>query len=119
MATLKEHGKKTLTGIVGGIVLAAGIVMIPYPGPGWVVVFIGLGILAREFTWAQRILDYGKGKYDAWEAWLKDQSLVVKVIFGILTCMVVIVTVWLLDGYGLINHWLSLGWDWLDSPLVR
>ena len=30
------------------------------PGPGWVVVIIGLAILATEFEWAQRILHWTK-----------------------------------------------------------
>jgi hypothetical protein len=46
--------RRHIVGIVGGVVLAAGIVMIPYPGPGWLVVFMGLAILSREFPWAQR-----------------------------------------------------------------
>ena len=33
-------------GAIGGIVLIAGVIMIPYPGPGWLVVFAGLAILA-------------------------------------------------------------------------
>ena len=59
---MKKQAKKVFIGIVGGIVLLAGIVMIPYPGPGWVVVFAGLGILSTEFEWAQRVLHYANGK---------------------------------------------------------
>ena len=33
-------------GILGGIVVAAGLVMIPFPGPGWAVVILGLAIWA-------------------------------------------------------------------------
>ncbi|WP_369794636.1 PGPGW domain-containing protein [Kutzneria sp. 744] len=38
--------------IAGFAVLALGIVLIPYPGPGWLVFFAGLAILATEFTWS-------------------------------------------------------------------
>lgn len=117
MKTVKLRAKKIGVAFVGGLVLISGIIMIPYPGPGWLVVFAGLGILATEFEWAQRVLNYAKGKYDAWESWLKQQSIIIKIIFGILTCIVVIVTVWLLNGYGLINDWLHLKQDWLHSPL--
>lgn len=109
--------KRYVIAVVGGVVLLLGIVMIPYPGPGWAVVFVGLGILSTEFTWAQRLLHYARGKYDAWSDWLKEQNRYVQAVFWLLTGLVVVVTIWLLDGYGIINHLLNLNQDWLDSPV--
>lgn len=114
---MKKQVKKTFIGLVGGIVLIAGVIMIPYPGPGWLVVFAGLGILSTEFEWAQRVLHFARGKYDAWQAWLARQNPYVKALFWLLTAIVVVVTIWLLNGYGLINGWLHLGQDWVRSPL--
>lgn len=114
---MKRRAKKTFIAIVGGIVLLAGIVMIPYPGPGWLVVFAGLGILSTEFDWAKRILHFARGKYDAWQDWLAAQKGYVKALFWLLTAAVVVTTIWLLNGYGLINQLLGLGWDWVQSPL--
>jgi uncharacterized protein (TIGR02611 family) len=114
---VKKQAKKTFIGVVGGIVLLAGIVMIPYPGPGWLVVFAGLGILSTEFEWAQRVLHFARGKYDAWQDWLKRQHWTIKALFWLLTAVVVVVTIWLLNGYGIINRVLGLGLDWLNSPL--
>ena len=37
------------------VVLLVGIVTIPLPGPGWATVFVGLGMLAMEFAWAERV----------------------------------------------------------------
>lgn len=116
---LPTSTRRILIGVVGGVVLIAGIFMIPYPGPGWLVVFMGLAILAQEFPWAQRTLDYAKGKYDNWQQWLGRQPMWVKAVFWCLTAAVVIVTIWLLNGYGLINGWLHLGQDWLRSPFFR
>lgn len=48
--------------IGGGLVTAAGVAMIPLPGPGWLVVVLGLWILSLEFAWAQRMLDPIKDK---------------------------------------------------------
>lgn len=110
---------KTLIGIVGGVVLVAGVIMIPYPGPGWVVVFIGLAILAQEFAWAGRALDYARSRYDRWSDWVKRQHWSMKAFLFCLTSIIVIATIWLLNGYGLINAWLHLGWGWLNSPFVR
>lgn len=115
----RKQIKRIATGIIGGLVLIIGIIAIPYPGPGWLIVFAGLGILSTEFEWAQKILDKLKSKYDAWEAWLKKQPSWVKAIFWTATCIIVIITVWLLNGYGLINDWLNLNWDWVKSPFFK
>jgi len=47
-----------LIAVVGGFaLLGAGIAMLALPGPGWLAIVAALAILAREFTWAQRLLD--------------------------------------------------------------
>jgi uncharacterized protein (TIGR02611 family) len=51
---MKKKVKKIAVGIAGGIVLLAGIAMIVLPGPAFVVIPLGLGILATEFEWARR-----------------------------------------------------------------
>jgi len=109
--------QRFVTGVAGGSVLIVGIVAIPYPGPGWLIVFAGLAILAREFPWAARLLHYGRTKYDAWNKWVRRQHWSVKTLTFTLTALVVIVTIWLLNGYGLINSWFNLGQDWANSPL--
>ncbi|MEO5949944.1 MAG: TIGR02611 family protein [Candidatus Saccharimonadales bacterium] len=119
MQKAKSRIRRIGIGIAGGLVLIIGVIAIPYPGPGWLIVFAGLAILATEFAWAQRLLDVAKGKYDAWQAWLARQSFVVKALIWTLTAFVVIITVWLLNGYGLINNWLHLGLDWVQSPLFH
>jgi uncharacterized protein (TIGR02611 family) len=44
--------------ILGGFtLLLVGVVMIFTPGPGWVVIFLGLTILAAEFVWAQKLMN--------------------------------------------------------------
>lgn len=48
--------------VVGLAVVAVGIVMLPLPGPGWVVIFGGMAIWATEFVWAQLVLRWTKRK---------------------------------------------------------
>jgi uncharacterized protein (TIGR02611 family) len=43
-------------GLVGGVVVAAGVVMLVTPGPGLVVIVAGLAILSTQFVWAERAL---------------------------------------------------------------
>lgn len=44
--------------ILGGFtLLVLGAVMVFTPGPGWLVMFFGLTLLAAEFVWAKRLMD--------------------------------------------------------------
>ena len=44
--------------ILGGFtLLGLGVVMLVTPGPGMVVIFLGLGLLAAEFVWARRLME--------------------------------------------------------------
>ncbi len=40
----------------GWAIVIAGIILIPLPGPGWLVVGIGLLVLGREVRWARGAL---------------------------------------------------------------
>ncbi len=48
--------------VVGLAVVGAGVIMLPLPGPGWVVIFGGMAIWATEFVWAQLVLRWTKRK---------------------------------------------------------
>jgi len=43
--------------VVGSTVLLVGLVLLVTPGPAFVVIPVGLGILSLEFEWARRWLD--------------------------------------------------------------
>ena len=51
--------------IVGFTVLAVGVAMIVLPGPAFIVIPVGLGILGLEFAWARRWLQKVKEKAEA------------------------------------------------------
>ena len=53
--------KRVLVGVVGGLVTVIGVVALIAPGPGWLIIFAGLGILGSEFAWAARALKTAKG----------------------------------------------------------
>lgn len=116
---MKRSGKKVLIAIVGGLVVLVGLVLIPYPGPGWLVVFAGLSILGTEFEFAKKLLENAKGKYDQATIWLKRQNAFVQLLSLALTGLVVVVTVYLINGFGILNALFSLKQDWLVSPLFR
>ena len=53
--------KRVLVGFIGGLITLIGVVALVAPGPGWLIIFTGLGILASEFAWAARVLTSAKG----------------------------------------------------------
>lgn len=119
MQTAKKNIRRVAIAVVGGLVLLFGIIAIPYPGPGWLIVFTGLAILATEFAWAQRVLQFARSKYDAWTAWLKAQKSPVRVLVIAATSLVVLLTLWLLNVFGMVSGWLGLPFSWLQSPFVN
>ncbi|MEV0615780.1 TIGR02611 family protein [Nonomuraea sp. NPDC050404] len=76
---------KIVIGLLGGLIVAAGLIMVPFPGPGWAVVFVGLGILALEFEKARKVLEFGKDTLRAWTRWYKRQGWIVRIIVLIIT----------------------------------
>ncbi len=62
-----DHGKRIARITAGVVLLIVGLVlMLPgVPGPGFVVVFAGISVLAVDFVWAHRLktrLKEGAGK---------------------------------------------------------
>ena len=52
-----QQAKRYLKIVFGFTLLVLGFVMFFTPGPGWLTILLGLGILAAEFVWARRVLD--------------------------------------------------------------
>ena len=48
--------KRIVVGVIGGTVTLLGVALIVLPGPAFIVIPIGLSILATEFLWARRWL---------------------------------------------------------------
>jgi uncharacterized protein (TIGR02611 family) len=82
-------------GVLGGLVVALGIVLIPFPGPGWAIVILGLAIWAIEFAWAKHLLTFTKRNVQAWTRWVGRQSIPVRILVGILGLIFVAGIVWL------------------------
>lgn len=48
--------RRVVVGVIGGTVTLIGVALLVLPGPAFVVLPIGLSILATEFVWARRWL---------------------------------------------------------------
>jgi len=53
----RHHLIRVAAAIGGFLVMLLGIVLIPLPGPGLLVVAVGLAVLALEFAWAEQLLE--------------------------------------------------------------
>src|SRR3954447_26663333 len=80
---------------LGAIVVAVGIVLIPFPGPGWAIVILGLAIWAVEFAWARRLLHFTKKHVQAWTHWVLKQSLPMRAVIGLIGFAFICGVVWL------------------------
>jgi ABC-type Na+ efflux pump permease subunit len=52
--------RKLIVAVIGGTILLIGVALIVLPGPAFIVIPIGLAILATEFAWAQKALARAK-----------------------------------------------------------
>jgi len=71
--------------IVGGAIVIGGLALVPLPGPGWLIVFVGLAVLATEFVWADRLQKFARSQVKAWTLWLGRQSLPIRLLIAVLT----------------------------------
>lgn len=59
--------------VVGVAVIVVGIILLPLPGPGWLIIFAGLGLLASEYAWAARLLTRARELVNGWTQWALRQ----------------------------------------------
>lgn len=57
LRTIARNTKRAFVFILRVAILLAGVAMLALPGPGVLVILVGLFVLASEFAWAERVLD--------------------------------------------------------------
>ncbi|MFT4233305.1 MAG: TIGR02611 family protein [Leucobacter sp.] len=64
---------KVVVTVLGALVVVIGLILVPLPGPGWLIVFVGLTILGTEYHWARRLLGWLHRMlarfWERWNAW--------------------------------------------------
>ncbi len=76
--------------MVGLVVILVGIVLLAAPGPGWLVIFLGLGIWASEFVWAKSLLRRTRRTVGRWTAWLGRQPRWLGTLIGAVGLLVLV-----------------------------
>jgi uncharacterized protein (TIGR02611 family) len=100
---------------IGVAVVALGVVLIPFPGPGWLIVLAGLAILAVEFVWARRLLAFTRAKLEKWWHWLGRQHWSVRILAGLAGVAFVSGVVWLALRYSLGVKSISDVWTYITT----
>ncbi len=93
--------------LVGLAVVVAGIIMLPLPGPGWLVIFGGMAIWATEFVWAQLVLRWTRRKVTeaarrALDPKVRRRNIVLTVIGLVIVAALVGIYVW---KFGIVMPW--------------
>ena len=107
---------RIVVAVVGALVVAGGLVAVPAPGPGWLIVFAGVGIWATEFEWAQRLLRWGRGVLADWTHRMGRQPVWVRGLVGLATFVLVLALFW---GLFALTGVPTLLPDNLEDPLRR
>jgi uncharacterized protein (TIGR02611 family) len=109
---------RLVVGVVGTAIVVLGIVLLPAPGPGWAIIFVGLAVLASEFEWAQRLLDFAKRQVHRWTTWLTRQPLAVRALVGLAVLALVLGIFWTYFAVMGVPSWLPDGAEQLLLQLV-
>jgi uncharacterized protein (TIGR02611 family) len=83
-----------VVGLLGVAITVGGLLLVPLPGPGWLIVLAGLAVLASEFDPARRLLDFARGHLQRWTAWVGRQGLAVRAGVGLGTLLCVGLGLW-------------------------
>jgi uncharacterized protein (TIGR02611 family) len=91
-------------GIVGMLVLVAGLVMLVTPGPAFVLIPIGLAMLSLEFVWAERLLEKSLEQAQIAQEKAAQTTRTQRILAGIATVLAI-------AAFG-------LAWLWWDIPVL-
>jgi uncharacterized protein (TIGR02611 family) len=109
---------KIVVAVVGTLVLAVGVVTIVTPGPAFVLIPLGLAILATEFAFARRWLRWARDKAEEAKHRADTMDPAVRRRRLLLTGLAVLVVAGGVTTYVAIYDWPHLavgGWNWVQS----
>lgn len=69
-----RHTKKFFVALIGFTLVGVGILLLIFPGPGLLVIILGLVVLASEFAWAKTALVKTKGHYEKTKSKLTNKK---------------------------------------------
>jgi uncharacterized protein (TIGR02611 family) len=88
-------GLRLVVAVVGLVLVLGGFALVPLPGPGWLIVILGLAVWASEIEPASDLLEWVKRQVRRWERWVKAQSRGVQALVVLVTFAFVAGVLWL------------------------
>ena len=101
---------------LGVVLILGGLALVPLPGPGWLVVLLGLALLGSEFEPAQRLLTFVREKLKGWNDWVRAQPWFIQGLFALLTAAFVLAILWLTLRISGVPAWLP---DRVEDAIVE
>ena len=84
-----------LVGLLGLVFVAIGLLLVPLPGPGWLIVLGGVAVWAVEFAWARRLLRFARKQLHRWNVWIRAQHWLVRVPVALALLAAVVAALWM------------------------
>lgn len=106
---------KVTVATAGTLIIVLGIVLVPLPGPGWLIVLAGLAVLAIEFVWAKHLLRFTKVNLKRWTRWVGRQSWPLRIAIGVVGTLFVGAVLWLSVRMSFGIDLISQAWAFLIS----
>ena len=93
--------------VAGLAVVGGGVVLLPLPGPGWLIIFGGMAIWATEFVWAQLVLRWTKRKvteaaHKALDPRVRRRNIILTSVGVVIIAVLVGIYVW---KFGVVMPW--------------
>ncbi|RBP63926.1 uncharacterized protein (TIGR02611 family) [Brevibacterium sanguinis] len=96
---------RVVVALLGAFVVLIGLALVPLPGPGWLIVIIGLFVISTEFHWARHVLQFVRTNVERWSRWIMAQPVWVRWTVGAVTLAFVAVVVWAVVRLIGLPHW--------------
>lgn len=80
--------------LVGLLVVLGGLLLVPLPGPGWLIVLGGIALWSTEFERAQSVLSFARRRLHEWNLWVQPKPWWVKGLIGLGTFALVVAFFW-------------------------
>ncbi len=114
-----RHALRATVGVLGLVLVAGGLVLVPLPGPGWLIVILGIAVWASEFEPASRLLEFVKQRVRSWERWVRRQPRWIQALIALATFLFVTAVAWTVLRVLGLPRFLPLGvTDWLHTHLA-
>jgi uncharacterized protein (TIGR02611 family) len=85
--------------VIGLVIVVVGVILLPLPGPGWLIIFVGIGVWATEFAWASRLLHRARTLVSRWTSWASALPRRRRYLVGA-------------TGFAFVAVFVILGWLW-------